>query len=183
MQQEKTLALGRICEEEKLDREQFSALMESYIYSNQEPIRDDILQCLGDRPSVLQASFKERILDRMRDFVSTFVEDGGITKRRMYSSCTTQLDALTNGGGSLDPMGLYAIADHGNDVGAWCEGTDEQPQVSHGKRLRCRSMPGDVRRDTDQVDSSHTWRWNFIWSLGGFTSFGSRGRDCRIARH
>ena len=75
VQQEKTLALGRICEEEKLDREQFSALMESYIYSNQEPIRDDILQCLGDRPSVLQARrIGERILDRMRDFVSTFVE-------------------------------------------------------------------------------------------------------------
>ena len=75
VQQEKTLALGRICEEEKLDREQFSALMESYIYSNQEPIRDDILQCLGDRPSVLQARrIGERILERMRDFVSTFVE-------------------------------------------------------------------------------------------------------------
>lgn len=29
----------------------------------------------------------------------------------MYSSFTTQLDALSNGGGSLDPMGLYAIAD------------------------------------------------------------------------
>ena len=29
----------------------------------------------------------------------------------MYSSFTTQLDALANGGGSLDPMGLYAIAD------------------------------------------------------------------------
>ena len=68
------MALGRICEEEKLDREQFSALMESYIYSNQEPIRDDILQCLGDRPSVLQARRMRHILDHMRDFVSTFVE-------------------------------------------------------------------------------------------------------------
>ena len=29
----------------------------------------------------------------------------------MYSTYTTELDALTNGGGSLDPMGLYAIAD------------------------------------------------------------------------
>ena len=75
VQQEKTLALGLICEEEKLDREQFSALMESYIYSNQEPIRDDILQCLGDRPSVLQARhIGERILERMRGFVSRFVE-------------------------------------------------------------------------------------------------------------
>lgn len=29
----------------------------------------------------------------------------------MYTTYTTELDALTNGGGSLDPMGLYAIAD------------------------------------------------------------------------
>lgn len=37
--------------------------------------RDYILQCLGDRPSVLQARrVGERILERMRDFVSTFVE-------------------------------------------------------------------------------------------------------------
>ncbi len=32
-------------------------------------------------------------------------------QRTLYSSFTTQLDALANGGGSLDPMGLYAIAD------------------------------------------------------------------------
>lgn len=51
------------------------ALMESYIYSNQEPIRDDILQCLGEKISVFQRKeIGNRIFDRMRDFVSTFVE-------------------------------------------------------------------------------------------------------------
>ena len=75
VQQEKTLALGRICEEEKLDREQFSALMESYIYSNQEPIRDDILKCWGEKILLLQRKeIGNRILERMREFVSTFVE-------------------------------------------------------------------------------------------------------------
>lgn len=74
VQKEKTLALGRICEEENLDRAQFAALMESYIYSNREPIRDDIFQCLDSRPSVLMArGIGERILTRMRDFVDTFV--------------------------------------------------------------------------------------------------------------
>ena len=74
MQREKTLALGRICEEENLDRAQFAALMESYIYSNREPLRDDIFRCLDSRPSILVArSVGERILTRMRDFVDTFV--------------------------------------------------------------------------------------------------------------
>ena len=74
VQREKTLALGRICEEENLDRAQFAALMESYIYSNREPLRDDIFRCLDSRPSILVArSVGERILTRMRDFVDTFV--------------------------------------------------------------------------------------------------------------
>ena len=75
VQREKTLALAKICEEEALDRDQFAALMESYIYSKQEPIRDDIFQCLGNRPSVLRArEIGERILGRMREFVEVFVE-------------------------------------------------------------------------------------------------------------
>jgi len=75
VQREKTMALAKICEEEALDRDQFAALMESYIYSKQEPIRDDIFQCLGNRPSVLRArEIGERILGRMREFVEVFVE-------------------------------------------------------------------------------------------------------------
>ena len=57
-----------------LDAKQFNSLIESYIYSDQEPIRDDIFKCLDNRPSVLQArSIGERIIDRMRQFVETFV--------------------------------------------------------------------------------------------------------------
>ena len=63
------------CTEEELDKQQFSALMETYVYSSQEPIREDIFACLGDRPSVLQArEIGERILSRMREYVAVFVE-------------------------------------------------------------------------------------------------------------
>ena len=75
VQEEKTLALDKICSEEQLDKEQFSALMETYVYSSQEPIREDIFACLGNRPSILQArEIGERILGRMREFVAVFVE-------------------------------------------------------------------------------------------------------------
>jgi type I restriction enzyme R subunit len=39
---QKVLALGKICEEENLDKAQFKSLINAYIYSGQEPIRDDV---------------------------------------------------------------------------------------------------------------------------------------------
>jgi type I restriction enzyme R subunit len=74
-QDQKVLALNKLCEEEHLDKQQFNALIEAYIYSGQEPIRDDVFRCLDNRPSILQArNIGERIIDKMREFVETFVE-------------------------------------------------------------------------------------------------------------
>jgi type I restriction enzyme R subunit len=74
-QDEKVTALKKICDEEKLDKDQFNSLIESYIYSGQEPIKDDVFKCLDNRPSILQArSIGERILAKMKEFVQVFVE-------------------------------------------------------------------------------------------------------------
>ena len=54
-QDQQVLALARVCEEEQLDKEQFNALIEAYIFSDQEPIRDDVFKCLGNRPSIFAA--------------------------------------------------------------------------------------------------------------------------------
>jgi type I restriction enzyme R subunit len=73
-QDQKVLALGKICEEENLDKAQFKALIDAYIYSGQEPIRDDVFKCLDNRPSILQARhIGERIIDRMKEFVEVFI--------------------------------------------------------------------------------------------------------------
>jgi type I restriction enzyme, R subunit len=73
--EQKVLALGKICEEEELDRDQFQALIDTYIYSSQEPIRDDVFKCLDHRPSILKAKeIGERIIAKMREFVEVFVE-------------------------------------------------------------------------------------------------------------
>jgi type I restriction enzyme, R subunit len=73
-QDQKVEAINKICEEENLDHKQFQALMESYIYSEQVPVRDDVLKCLDNRPSVLQArAIGERIIDKMKEFVDVFV--------------------------------------------------------------------------------------------------------------
>jgi len=73
-QEQKVLAIGKICEEEHLDQAQFKALMDAYIYSGQQPIRDDVFKCLDNRPSILKArEIGERILSKMRDFMEVFV--------------------------------------------------------------------------------------------------------------
>ncbi|WP_194768106.1 type I restriction endonuclease subunit R [Tamlana sp. I1] len=73
--EQKVLALGKICEEENLDKAQFKALIDAYIYSGKQPIRDDVFKCLDSRPSILKArSIGERILDKMKHYVEVFIQ-------------------------------------------------------------------------------------------------------------
>ena len=72
--EQKVLALGKICEEEHLDLKQFQALIDAYIYSEQVPLRDDVINCLEDRPSVLEArEIGNRIIAKMKAYVEVFV--------------------------------------------------------------------------------------------------------------
>jgi len=73
-QEQKVLALAKICEDEQLDRQQFTALIDTYIFSGQEPLREDVIKCLAERPSILQARrIGEKIIGRMKDYVQVFV--------------------------------------------------------------------------------------------------------------
>lgn len=72
-QEQKVLALAKMCDDEKLDKEQFKALIEAYIFSGQTPLRDEVLECLGDRPSILQArEIGDRIIAKMKAYVDVF---------------------------------------------------------------------------------------------------------------
>ena len=62
------------CEEEHLDQKQFQALIDAYIFSDQEPLRDEVFKCLDNRPSILKArEIGERIINKMKEFVEVFV--------------------------------------------------------------------------------------------------------------
>ena len=64
------MALQQICEDENLDQKQFSNLIDTSIFTGQEPLREDAFQCLENRPSVLAAkAVADRIIDRMKEFV------------------------------------------------------------------------------------------------------------------
>jgi type I restriction enzyme R subunit len=72
-QEQKVLALGKLCEDEHLDKLQFKALIDAYIYSGREPIKDEVFQCLDNRPSILQARvIGDRIIAKMKEFVEIF---------------------------------------------------------------------------------------------------------------
>lgn len=72
-QEQKVLALGKLCEDEQLDKEQFKALIDAYIFSGQDPLRDEVLKCLGNRPSILQArEIGERIIQKMKEYIQVF---------------------------------------------------------------------------------------------------------------
>jgi type I restriction enzyme R subunit len=50
-------------------------LIEAYIFSGQEPIKDDVIKCLGEMPSVLKRhEIATRILRKMREYVEVFVD-------------------------------------------------------------------------------------------------------------
>lgn len=73
VEQEK--AFLKMVEEEKLSKEKTQTLIEHYLYSEQEPMRDDILELLvGEKPTLLQRKQTgDRIQRRIIDFVETFI--------------------------------------------------------------------------------------------------------------
>jgi type I restriction enzyme, R subunit len=69
-QEQKILTLGKICEDEQLDQEQFKALIDAYIFSGQESLREDVINCLAERPSILQARrIGKKIIEKMKEYV------------------------------------------------------------------------------------------------------------------
>ena len=77
-QDQRVLALGNICDEENLDREQFKGLIDAYVYSENEPLREEVFKCLDSRPSILKArEIGDRIINKMKEFVEVFVRGVG----------------------------------------------------------------------------------------------------------
>ena len=74
-QDQKVLALHQLCEEENLDEDQFKSLIDAYVFSGAQVVtKNDILECLKSRPSILQANdIGNRILEKMQEYVEVFM--------------------------------------------------------------------------------------------------------------
>jgi type I restriction enzyme, R subunit len=72
---EQQAAFERIVAEENLSQERTEKLIENYLFAERTPLRDDVLELIeGEKPGLLQRkSTGERILQRILDFVETFI--------------------------------------------------------------------------------------------------------------
>lgn len=72
---EKIQALHKICEEEGVKQQQFAALVEAYVFSGQDPVRKEVIDCLENKPSILQSrTIAQKIIDKMKHYVEVFVQ-------------------------------------------------------------------------------------------------------------
>ncbi len=72
---EQERAFQKIITEEKLSIERTQALIENFLYSDQEPMRDDLLDLLiSEKPTLLKRkAIGERLLSKIKGFVETFI--------------------------------------------------------------------------------------------------------------
>lgn len=65
----------KLFSEENLSAEKTEKLIEDYLFAEREPLRDEVLELIeGEKPSLLQRKkLGDRILQRIKDFVETFI--------------------------------------------------------------------------------------------------------------
>ena len=74
-EQERQSAFDQLCKEEQLDADKLKKVIDRYVYTGQLPLPDPDIVDLIIRPMKLaeRAPTKKRVLDRIMDFVSTFL--------------------------------------------------------------------------------------------------------------
>ncbi|MHA3914894.1 hypothetical protein [Halovulum sp. GXIMD14793] len=77
-EQKRDEAFGAICAEQKLDRDGFSKLLETYQFSGKRPLTDEIVAVMTEVPGILHRKpSAERIVAKMVDFIETYDEGMG----------------------------------------------------------------------------------------------------------
>jgi type I restriction enzyme R subunit len=73
--EEQIQAFKKLCEEENLSAEKAEKLVEDYLFTEREPLRDEVLSIIeGPRPTILQRkTLGDRILQKIMEFVDTFI--------------------------------------------------------------------------------------------------------------
>jgi type I restriction enzyme R subunit len=72
---EEKKAIDAICEQERLDPDKFRNVLEEYIFTQREPLRDEVLETLqGKKPGIRERkTVAKAIIGRISDFVETFM--------------------------------------------------------------------------------------------------------------
>ena len=77
--EEQLVAFKKLCTEENLSDEKVEKVIADYLFSEREPLRDEVLDMIeGDKPSVLERKTTgNRIIAKIKDFVDTFINGIG----------------------------------------------------------------------------------------------------------
>jgi len=74
--EERQAALAEICDEEALDSGKVEAIINQHLFTEITPLRDDVVGAMLTKPKLLQRKkLAQRALDKIMDFVETFIID------------------------------------------------------------------------------------------------------------
>jgi len=75
---EKKKAILQLAKEENLDYQKLVDLVSNYLFTEKEPLRDEIIAVMKERPSLRdRATSSERVLGKVKGFVETFINGMG----------------------------------------------------------------------------------------------------------
>ena len=75
---EKIKAIENLRKEEDLDTEKLNNVISKYLFTEKQPLRDDVISLMNKRPSLKErAKASERVLNKIIAFVTTFIEGMG----------------------------------------------------------------------------------------------------------
>lgn len=75
---EKKKAILQLAKEENLHYQKLVDLVSNYLFTEKEPLRDEIIAVMNERPSLRdRATSSERVLGKVKDFVETFIDGMG----------------------------------------------------------------------------------------------------------
>ncbi len=73
-QAEKQRAIKVFTETEQLDQNKLESVIESFLYTNREPLRDNVISIMKTRPKLKErASTAERLIQKVTNYVDTFI--------------------------------------------------------------------------------------------------------------
>ena len=82
--EEKRNAFGQLCKDEGVIPIKLDKIIQEYLFTGKEPLRDDIMSSLTAKPGILERKpVGERIITKIMDFVDTFI-NGVPTKTKEY---------------------------------------------------------------------------------------------------
>lgn len=75
---EEEKAFDKICKDEKIQRDEFRIIIDRSLFSNREPLRNEIINALETQPKLLERkSIYKRVLEKFNNFMDTFINDMG----------------------------------------------------------------------------------------------------------